>query len=894
MKFTIGKKLITGFLAVAIFFVGISGIFYYYIKKVNNSYSELMNRRVQILTNAKDIQILAFQRTSSLRGYILTKSPTFLTELQMANASLHDLLNETKYLVTQTETKEAIRELNELNQEFEKKYEKLLTIYQKKNDQNEALDYFMIEVLPITTQLVPLTKSITDRNQQLMDEGRKENTGLVDRVNTILIILSILAFILTLVIGLLISRNITQNLSKITKVIAGVTSDPNTTAQLPRIEVHSQDEIGEIAKTFNKMATFLQEKSWVQTNIAEIATMYQGIYDLQTLAQLFLTKIASMTEASYGVLYIKQGFEDQQHLRKLAAYAYNEEEIGSHSFSFGEGLVGQAALENRMIHITEIPKQYTHITSGTGMFLPSSIIIIPVEFEGQVIAVFELASFKIFSPVQQLLLKQLSNQAGIAFNSVTDRMQIEKLLKESQALTEELQRQSEELHLQQENLISINNQLEEQYNTSEQKTRELQKTKIELEEKAKQIALSSKYKSEFLANMSHELRTPLNSLLILAHLLEENEEGNLTEKQVEFANTIYSAGNDLLHLINEILDLSKVESGKVDIISDEVDLKYLCADVDSQFLPVADQKDLTFSIHLDEELPNYIHTDEQRLQQILKNLLSNAFKFTEKGEVLLHIYKASKSVLFKHHKVNNIDFVIAFSITDTGIGIPKEKQDLIFQAFQQADGTTSRKYGGTGLGLTICREIAQLLGGVIDVKSNQGKGSTFSLYIPIYKEYEIIDTLILKQETAAAITDSEEKEQQTNPIHCEDFTLKDKKILIVDDDMRNIFSITAALEKQQVNVLFAQNGKEGIKAVQENTDIDLVLMDIMLPELDGYDAIRAIRKLPECASLPIIALTAKAMKNDREKCMEAGASDYISKPVKMDQLISSIRVWIYK
>lgn len=882
-----------GFLLVAIFFGSISMIFYYYITKVNESYSNLMNQRVQILANAKDIQVLVYQQTSSLRGYLLTQSPDFLIDLRTANANMNNHINETKYLVTQPEMKEAVTKLEGLNKEFQKKYEQLLTNYQDNKDQKAALDYFVSEILPIGTQLPPLAKFMTDRNQQLMDEGIERNTELVQTVKTATILLSIFAIISTILIGLLLSRNIIGNLFKITKVIAGVTSDFKAMTPLPRIEVRSQDEIRDIAQAFNEMAKALHEQSWLETNIAEMATMYQGIHDLQTLAEQFITKITPVMGASYGVFYLKQGSGDHQRLHKLAGYADGRDN-GSSVLRFGEGLVGQAALENRMILLTDIPDHYIQISSGTGAAKPSSIIIMPVDFEGKVTAAIELASFNTFSPIQQTLLKQVLNHVGITINSVAGRMQIENLLKESKALTEELQSQSEELQLQQEELQSFNERLEEQYKNAEKKSKELEKTKIELEENAEQLALSSKYKSEFLANMSHELRTPLNSLLILARLLADNKDGNLKEKQVEFARTIYSSGNDLLQLINDILDLSKIESGKIDILPDTVNLMSICASVEGQFLPVARQKGINLIVQLDDGLPETLFTDEHRLLLILKNLLSNAFKFTEKGRVVLHIFKAGKEILSKHPELINIDSALAFSITDTGIGIPKEQQGLIFQAFHQGDGTTSRKYGGTGLGLSISREFAQLLGGVINIESNVGKGSTFTLYLPINKAVIPVATEAYKLEAAAAIAESSKMEQGTSLLNHNDPFWNGKKILIVDDDMRNIFALTTALENRQMKVVFAENGLQGIKVLQENPDIVLILMDIMMPEMDGYEAISAIRQIPQYEELPIIALTAKAMKSDREKCIEAGASDYISKPVHLEQLFSLMQVWLYR
>jgi len=420
-----------------------------------------------------------------------------------------------------------------------------------------------------------------------------------------------------------------------------------------------------------------------------------------------------------------------------------------------------------------------------------------------------------------------------------------------------------------------------------QKTVELEKVKLSLEEQARQLSLSSQYKSNFLSNMSHELRTPLNSLLVLAQILAENSAGNLTAKQVEYAETIISSGMDLLNLINDIMDLSKVESGKMEVYPAEVKLKDIEDYVKRNYLPVAQTRALEFSIQLDNDLPDVIYTDEQRLLQILKNLLSNAFKFTEKGSVLLHIKNASMGTTRTRTPM------LAFSVIDTGIGIPEEKHNTIFEEFQQADGTTNRKYGGTGLGLSISKKIAELLGGFISLESQEGKGSTFTLYLPLNiagdatKDEAVSEVAVGLEEPSGDDVNQPEIEQNQD-------LLEGRKILIVDDDMRNVFALSAILENHKVDVLFAENGKEGIKTLQENPDIDLVLMDIMLPKMDGYETMQYIRQIPKYQTLPIIALTAKAMKYDREKCINAGASDYISKPVNLKKLLSLIKVWLYK
>ncbi|HEV7785364.1 MAG TPA: ATP-binding protein, partial [Thermoanaerobaculia bacterium] len=431
----------------------------------------------------------------------------------------------------------------------------------------------------------------------------------------------------------------------------------------------------------------------------------------------------------------------------------------------GEGLVGQAALEKQPILLQNVPDDYIVISSGLGEAPPRNIMVMPVLFEGEVKAVIELASFTPFSQIHQVFLDQLAESVGVVINMIAANMRTEELLEQSQKLTQELQSQSKELQQQQEELRRTNAELEAQARTLkaseealrdqqeelqqvneeleekasllaeqnrkvEQKNAEVEAARHELEEKAEQLALSSKYKSEFLANMSHELRTPLNSLLILAKLLTDNKDGNLTEKQVEYSQTILSSGTDLLNLINDVLDVSKVEAGKMEINAGDVYLKDVSSYVDRTFRPVAEQKGLDLKVSIDPDVPETLWTDGQRLQQVLKNLLSNAFKFTRQGGVSLTVRKADKGRRFGNPTLDAADEVMAFAVTDTGIGIPKDKQRLIFEAFQQADGTTSRKYGGTGLGLTISRELARLLGGEIRVESAEGEGSTFTLFLP--------------------------------------------------------------------------------------------------------------------------------------------------------------------
>jgi len=724
--------------------------------------------------------------------------------------------------------------------------------------------------------------------------------------------------LLTLLVGagitFWITQRATRDLRKVTAVMKGFSSIPEH-VDLPRIDIRTNDEVGEIASSFNEMACSLEEdarhekefikkieqQNWLKSGIAEITGLCQGVKNFKILARLLITKIPPLVEASYGVFYIKEGNEAKQYLKRIASYAGSPLETTGEVFRLGEGLVGQSALENRTIILDQVTGDYIKITSGLGATASKSIVILPVAFEEQVVAVVELAFLQPCTALQQDLLKQISKNIGVTINRIKAQMKIGALLKESQVLTEELQSQSEELQLQQEELKTFNEKLEEQYKYSEQRAEKLETMKTALEGKAQQLEESSTYKTEFLSNMSHELRTPLNSLLILSQILTENQDGNLTPSQVEYMETIFSSGNELLALINDILDLSKVEAGMLSINPEVVGLGEVKDYVEQYFLPVARQKKLDFIIQMDEDLPDTLCMDEPRLLQILKNLLSNAFKFTAIGSVSLQVRRAEEQVVAKNDIFQNAESVLAFSVMDTGIGVPKHKQDLIFEAFQQANGTTARKYGGTGLGLTISQKMAKLLGGYIELDSVEGKGSTFTLYLPT-QSFEKENSGISCVEAAVTFDDSPSPGVETDVrvadrsqrVENGNERLEGKKILVVDDDMRNVFALTAALENQNMQAIFAENGREGIEALQRNQGIDLVLMDIMMPEMDGYEAIRSIRQIPEYASLPIIALTAKAMKNDREKCIQAGASDYISKPVNLEQLFSLIKIWLYR
>jgi HAMP domain-containing protein/signal transduction histidine kinase/CheY-like chemotaxis protein len=985
------------------------------------------------------------------------------------------------------------------------------------------------------------------------------------------------------------AATLTTQLRAISDVATAVTKGDLTRS----ITVEAQGEVAQLKDTINEMIRNLRdttlknsEQDWLKTNLANFTRMLQGQRDLMAVGRMILSELASVVGAQQGVFYLVQHSaaggtsEGDVKIKLLAGYAHRERANGDTKLQLGEDLVGQAVLEKRRILLNDIPGQYVTISSGLVEVPPANIIILPVVFEDQVKAVIELASFQRFNSTHQTFLNQLTESIGIVLNTIEANSLTEDLLKQSQSLTNELQ--SRQLELQKTNLELEEKatQLVEQNAEVERKNSEVEQARQALEEKAEQLAATSRFKSEFLANMSHELRTPLNSLLILADQLAVNPDGNLTPRQVEFAKTIHGSGKELLRLINDILDLSKIESGTVTLDVGPVMLREVCSSVERTFRPVAQSKNLTFTIDLHPGLPVAFQTDAQRLEQVLKNLLSNACKFTDRGSVVLKIAPTTAGWSLNHPTLSHASNVVAFGVTDTGIGIPPEKHAIVFEAFQQADGSTSRRYGGTGLGLAISREIARLLGGEITLKSEQGRGSTFTLYLPVdshgagaiqaataetaisnphptytppytpgilmtkelppaqaivgktaddryhiqpddralliaeddldfgafvcevarrhgfkclwaqdghsalalvvefqpdavlldiglphldgwrlldrlksdlgtrhipvaivsandesqrglrmgslryctkpisreeidqivadlhgYVERSMREVLVLEDDPAQQMSIAElignpkvqvtaagdaenalallaqrpfdclildlrlpgrisgnqlleeiqrqplyrnlatvvftgkvltaEEESRLNrlarsivlkdvrsperlldqatlrlhthvadlsehqlellkALHSDQGLLTDRNVLLVDDDMRNVFAMTSVLERYGMTVLPAESGPEALAKLQAHPQVEIVLMDIMLPEMDGYKVTHAIRQQERFKSLPIIALTAKAMKGDREKCLEAGCSDYLSKPVDIEQLLSVLRLWLHR
>ncbi|EHQ89632.1 signal transduction histidine kinase [Desulfosporosinus youngiae DSM 17734] len=870
---------------------------FYQMRVVNNEMVLIVNDRYQKVNLAKNISIELGNITRNLREIFLLNNQMAPTQyIESIHNSNSQVIGNISTLVGLSKSAE-IDKVAQLRASFEEylNYEKQAIYLIESNRIEEAKELILNSSNDKLENLIRSLNDVNELEEQLMNASLSSSQNVFYKSKIIFALYVLIGLILGIIISLWMLKAFLGDLGQLTKAMKGITSYPDKTS-LPRLNV-SKNELGELSAVFNEMAGALEiqtrqqsestqalkVRNWLQSKVSETHALFQGVQKVEDFCSLLIHWVCQIVESNYGNFYIRSN--ETGTIKLMASYAGDGQEIGTTEFKLGEGLIGQCFLENRIINLTEASGQYISITTGLGQIISKQIKLLPVEFENQVVAVIELASLSEFSSKKREFLEQVRWNIGIIQNRIQEHEHVQKLLKESQILTEELQTQSELLQTQQEELKTFHEKLEEQYKELELKNIELSQAKANLEDQARQLESSSRYKSEFLSNMSHELRTPLNSLLILSKLLWENKDRNLNSKQLEYAKTIWSSGNDLLQLINDILDLSKIEAGKLAVNRDEVILTDLVKELERQFRPMSLEKGLDFRAEVN-NITYELITDRRLLKQILANLLSNAIKFTEQGYVRMHIQERKPK-----------DNMIAFHVTDSGIGIAEDNQDLIFEAFQQADGTTSRKYGGTGLGLSICRELAALLGGYIELKSVEGKGSTFTLYLPGVTSDNSLATSAPSLETkqnfvnAAAKIVNEEDVFSKTAVPGE---LMGRVVLVVDDDMRNIFAISAALEKAKVKVLYAENGREALEKLKGNRDIELILMDIMMPEMDGYETMIQIRGLPGYAQIPIIALTAKAMKDDREKCLEAGASDYLSKPVDIDKLTSLIRVWLYR
>jgi signal transduction histidine kinase/HAMP domain-containing protein/CheY-like chemotaxis protein len=742
--------------------------------------------------------------------------------------------------------------------------------------------------------------------------------------------------------------NLTTQVRAIGDVASAVTRGDLTRS----ISVEARGELSNLRDNINLMVSNLRESTtaqqdddWLKSHLARISGIVQGHRDLHEVARIIMSEVTPLVEAQYGACYLLDSDEEDVY-RLYAGYGYQPRRY-QRRISTGEGLAGQVIAERQELLLNEVPGDYVKIESGLGQATPLSLAIFPIVSEGRVLGALELASFAEFRPIHLSFLRQLVDLIGATISSILANARTEHLLGQSQQLATELQERTNELQRQQEELRNKNAELHNQAGqlasrnrAIEMQNRQIERARQSLQERAEQLQASYRYKSEFLANMSHELRTPLNSLLILARLLADNSEGNLSGKQVEFAKTIHKAGTDLLQQIDGILDLSKVEAGRMEVHASEISVGQLVEYVEASFRPLANDKGLAFSIEVSPAAPAELWTDEQRLKQVLRNLLSNALKFTSSGEVRLLVRPA----LEVSAQIISVapEEAIAFTVVDTGPGISDDQLQLIFEAFHQGEGGTSRRFGGTGLGLSISRNMARLLGGEIQVDSARGEGSSFTIVLPVRLPHGteesvaastmplgsngtplleradgLMGALDAEALPAAAPDLAEEPQPAADPEITpaaqpsaqgeehgvlesseaerrpeRDAVLRGKRVLIVDDDVRNVFAMTSALEAHGLRVIYADNGAAGIEKLEANDDIALVLMDVMMPELDGDETTRRIREMPQFADLPIITLTAKAMRGDRERSLAHGASDYVTKPINLDHLLDVMRAWL--
>jgi CheY-like chemotaxis protein/CHASE3 domain sensor protein len=1125
MKMTLGRKILIGFLACALIFFGVAIFSFKNSEKfiASNAWVDHTN---QVLNEFEQILVYSVDAETGARGFVITGDNNYLEPFTAATSKIREHLDKVRELTQDNPIQQ--KNIEELEKQVNRHIDHLNSYIElRKKDFEKAKEIVASgEGKRIEDEIRKTVDKCREIEQILLVERKQTSDADAHNFNIVFIILLLIIIIVLISVYLIITANL---------------------------------------RALKKAETETTNKNWLLAGNTELNEKTQGEKEVGELAQEVINQLTSYMKAQIGAIYlVENGF-----LNLAGSYAFHYKKDNANIVKFGQGLVGQAALEKKPIIVSHVPDDYIKINSGLGNSSPKNIIVFPFQYSGQVKGVIEIGSVNEFSELNMELLKLVGENIGIAFNSSQSRTKLKELLEETQRQAEELQSQQEEmkqmneeleeqtqnLKQQQEELQMTNEELEEQTQSLEMKNKEVEAAKYDVEQKTKQLEVSSKYKSEFLANMSHELRTPLNSLLILSKDLSENKKKNLNQDQVESAEIIYKSGHDLLVLINEVLDLSKIEAGKMGITIERVSLKNFTDDLLRDFKHHAEQKGLKLTCKLDNELPESIRTDSQRLNQILKNLLSNAIKFTEKGSVSISVNRHTEST-------------IIISVTDTGIGIQEDKKIAIFEAFQQADGGTSRKYGGTGLGLSISRELAKLLGTEIKLSSKLKEGSTFSLIIPLeihsenepvrtnklkepvlhasrsessntqylnypsieddrdtitkddkvvliieddlkfaaillkqankkgfkclsaatgedglalavkYKPHAIIldidlpginghkvlaelkanpgirhipvhivsinersldpikegaieylmkpvdkkdledafnrienfvsrkmknlliieddensrkamrkligngdvkcfeagtgkDALEMYQQnhidcivldiglpdmsgfdliyklenikdhnippiiiyTGKELTKEENNELQKyaesiiikgvksedrlldetalflhrtisnlpeskqliiNNLYDKEAIFHSKKILLVDDDMRNVFALSKILKERGMEIVKAENGKNALEMLNIHQDIDLVLMDIMMPEMDGYEAMKRIRSEGKFKSLPVIALTAKAMKDDKQKCIDAGASDYITKPVDVERLLSLMRVWLSK
>ncbi|MDK8190032.1 CHASE3 domain-containing protein [Paenibacillus sp. UMB7766-LJ446] len=902
-RFTIRSKIVLGYLVVVLLF---GAVLMLLSAQINASQKEIdfithHDLEVHNLTNAIEKNVLNME--TGQRGFMLTGEESYLepytqamTQWTSNYAELYELISDNP---SQQMSLENIK--IHINRWIDVAGAASVAL-KKQGNQEKVVEFFQSD--PGKSEIDLLRSQFqTFRNTEMGLTEIRVNE-LAERSSTLLTIMYTLWAVvagLSVAAALVISGNIVKTLREVKQTISDISQGGNLTQ---RIVVRTHDEVGDLGQETNLLLDTVQEQNRLKDRVASIATLLQNPTSLEGLSRLFLNQVTILLEAPYGVLYAMK----ENRLIRVAAYAADgekERSLGKVSIAPGEGLVGQSAIEKRVLQMNDLPQNYIRISSGLGDASAASLTVAPVVFEGKTIAVIELASMKPIQSTETKLLTELIEIFGVSLHSTVTRMELQHLYDESQVLNEELQTQSEklqaqteemmsqteELHMQTEELHMLNERLELQKDVAETSA-------SELAEVADQLRTSSGYKSEFLANMSHELRTPLNSMLILSEILAENKHQHLNSEEQKYASVIHASGKDLLNLINDILDLSKVEAGEMEVDFDDVYLGSLPEAMNQYFLKTAEQKGIDFRIQLQSPLPETIVSDEMRLHQILRNLLSNAFKFTSEGEVALTISRVG----LPNPEENGVEAeVIAFSVSDTGIGISEDKLLQIFDAFKQADGATARKYGGTGLGLSISQSLANLLGGSISATSREGQGSVFTLFLPLRREEPEVmqNSRLFLNEVAVTVPEvhsttgvnSTNVEMLLTPL--EKSLLNGRQVLVVDDDIRNVYALANALEQYGMNVITAQNGYECLEMLDRGeAKPDIIMMDIMMPELDGYETTRQIRERLNLKQLPIIALTAKAMKEDRDKCIAAGASDYLSKPLNMKEVLSRMKLWL--
>ncbi|PWW38763.1 MULTISPECIES: CHASE3 domain-containing protein [Paenibacillus] len=902
-RFTIRSKILLGYLVVVLLFGAVLLVLSAQIDASQKEIDFISHHDLEVhnLTNSIEKNVLNME--TGQRGYMITGEESYLEPYNQALTQWNSNYTELYELVSDNPSQQST--LESIKTHIVRWIDvagSASVALKRQGDQEKVIEFFHSD--PGKSEIDLLRSQFENFRSTELRLTESRVAELAARSSTLLTIMYTLwAAVagLSVAAAFVISGNIVKTLRQVKHTISDISQGGNLTQ---RIIVRTHDEVGDLGKETNLLLDTVQEQNRLKDQVANIATLLQNPTSLEGLSRLFLNQVAILLEAPYGVLYAMK----ENRLIRVAAYAADgekERSLGKVSVAPGEGLVGQSAMEKRVLQMNDLPQNYIRISSGLGDASAASLTVAPVVFEGKTIAVIELASMKPIESKETKLLTELIEIFGVSLHSTITRMELQHLYDESQVLNEELQTQSEklqaqteemvsqteELHMQTEELYMLNERLELQKNAAETSA-------SELAEVADQLRTSSGYKSEFLANMSHELRTPLNSMLILSEILAENKHQHLNSEEQKYASVIHASGKDLLNLINDILDLSKVEAGEMEVDLDDVYLGSLPEAMNQYFLKTAEQKGIDFRIQLQSPLPETIVSDEMRLHQILRNLLSNAFKFTNEGEVALTISRVSLA----NPEANGAETdVIAFSVSDTGIGIADNKLLQIFDAFKQADGATARKYGGTGLGLSISQSLANLLGGSISATSREGQGSVFTLFLPLRREEPEVmqNSRLFLNEIAvtAPETNKSSGENSTNvemlltPL--EESLLNGRQVLVVDDDIRNVYALANALEQYDMKVITAQNGYECLEMLESGeANPDIILMDIMMPELDGYETTRQIRERLNLKQLPIIALTAKAMKEDRDKCIAAGASDYISKPLNMKEVLSRMKLWL--